>query len=157
MSNFIQSWAACERKAIEYFCGVLGSLEGVTAFSEQDFPRTMPTDDAEFALWKFTINGGAVGVQRQTRAAIEGGVWEMDAEFLARCTTDETAKTVAGTVFNSVPVLGSDIDGIARIYPTQYPSRERVIVNLENEANASQEVIMFEVRIPMRAVFGNME
>ena len=156
-ANYTKSWKTVEDGCRAYLNGVLGTVEGATAFSEQDFPREMPSDENGFFIWKFSINGGAVNVNRQTRTALPGGVWEMDAEFEAICSDDATALDVGGTVWQGLPALGADVPGLVRLFPTSHPSRARALVNFGGAENAGQERVAFRLAIPMRAVFGNCE
>jgi len=156
-ADFTKSWRLIEDRCRAYFNSVLETVDGITGYSMQSFPAQMPSDNHGYFIWQFSINGGAVGVHRQTREALPGGVWEMDAEFMALCADDEAALNLGGLVWQQIPVLGTDVDGLARLYPTAYPSRERALVNLGGNVNANQEQVFFRMVIPMRAVFGNVE
>lgn len=156
-TDYIHSWNSVERGCFEYLKTALGTLEGVQAFTFEDMPRTMPDDDADFYIWHFAINGGAKQVQRQDRANVIGGAWQMDAEFMAICSTDYLAKLVGGIVEGAMPATASDVDGLGMLYSTEFPSRERVTRNVLNEDRAGDERIFFEVRVPMVAAFGNVD
>ena len=156
-SDFTYSWHAVERGCFEYLNKALGTLENVQAFTLDDMPRTMPDDGADFYIWHFMINGGAKNIQRQNRALIPSGAWEMNAEFSASCSTDYVAKLVGGIIENAMPATSADVDGLALLYNTEFPSRERVTRNVLNEDRAGDERIFFEMRIPMIAAFGNVD
>jgi hypothetical protein len=155
--DYTYSWDSIERACFEYLNNVLGTVEGVAAFTLETYPRTMSDDDQDFFIWHFSINGGPVTVFRNSRAMLPGGPWEMDAEFIAECTTDRTAKLVAGLVLNALPADQNDIPGLARLYHTEYPRRERTTKPVLSTTRAGDERVFFEVTIPMRAIFDNVE
>lgn len=154
-ANYTKSWKTVEEGCRAYLNAALNTVDGATAFSEQDFPREMPSAEAGYFIWKFAINGGAVNVNRQTRTALPGGVLEMDAEFTAICSDDATALEVGGAVWQALPALAADVAGLVRLFPTAHPSRERALVNFGGAENAGQERVAFRLTVPLRAVFGN--
>lgn len=156
-TEYIHSWHSVERGCFEYLKTALGTLENVQAFTTETMPRTMPDDGSEFFIWHFAINGGTKQVQRQSRANVVNGSWQMNAEFMAVCSTDYLAKLVGGIVENAMPAKGDDVEGLAMLYSTEFPSRERVTRNVFNEDRAGDERVFFEVRIPMVAAFGNVD
>ena len=155
MSNFLYAWNSIENGCYGYFREALGTLDGVQAFTFEDMPRTMPDDSEQFFIWSFKIDGGGEVVQRSNRNNLEAGAWKMDAMFTARCSNDTVAKSVAGIIINALPVLGSDVDGLARLYHTAWPSRQYITVPVANENRAGDERRFVELIIPMACAFGN--
>jgi hypothetical protein len=156
-ASFVHSWASCERLCFDYLQTALGTIEGAQGFTPENFPREMTGDESYWFIWTFRISGGAMDVQRQARTEATGGVWHMDAEFTALCASDAVAKQVGGTVVGALPVADTDVPGLSRLYATQYPAIERVVKSLLNGENAGQEKTFFEVRVPMRAAFSNID
>lgn len=158
MIDYTYSWMSVERGCFEYLNRVLGTIEGVQAFPMKDMPRTMPSDGTDFFIWEFSINGGAIPVQRQQRGNLELGAWQMDASFRAICTTDDVAMLVGGVLVNALPATSADnINGLARLYPTEFPSREKTTERVFNTDRAGDERIFFEVTLPLVAAFSNVE
>ena len=156
MSNpFLYAWQTVETGCRDYLNTALGTIEGIQGFTEQDWPRTVPSNGDDFFIWRFGINGGGEVVQRNSRATVIGGAWHMDAEFMAICSTDAVALAVAGLVIDALPATSADVTGLARLYFTEWPSRQRIVQNLLNDENAGQEQIFYELRIPMSAAFSN--
>lgn len=155
--DYTHSWHTVERGCFEYINNALGTIENVQGFTLENMPRTMPDDGEDFYIWHFAINGGTKDVQRLVRGQVIGGAWQMNAEFSAICTTDYLAKLIGGTMENALPATGDDVTGLARLYNTEFPSRERVTRNVFNEDRAGDERVFFEVRIPMIAAFGNVD
>jgi hypothetical protein len=155
--DYTYSWDSIERGCFEYINRVMGTIEGVTAYTLDTFPRTMPSDDADFFIWHFSINGGAVSVFRNDRTKLPGGPFEMDAEFMASCSTDRVAKLVGGILLNALPANNADVAGLGRLYNTEYPSRERTTKPVLNPTRAGDERIFFDVTVPLRAIFDNVE
>jgi len=155
--SFVNSWKVCERSCFDYIGRGLGTIEGIQGFTQDTMPREMTGAEDNFYLWTFKISGGAVDVQRNTRLECHGGVWTMDAEFMAVCTSDNIAKEVGGTIMGILPANNDDIAGLGRLYATSFPAIERTTRSVVTDQDAGQERVFFEVRIQMRAVFSNME
>lgn len=152
---FLYAWHSVELGCRDYFNKTLGTIEGVTAFSMQNMPRIMPDDGVDYFIWTFDINGGPVNVQRANRTRVINGAWHMNATLKAWCATDYTAKRVGGLIMEALPVLAADVEGLAMLYPTEYPTRAMTVLNLDNENNAGQEQRFFELTVPMMAAFQN--
>jgi hypothetical protein len=156
MSNdFTYSWQAVERGCWEYFNALFGTLEGYTAFSLRNLPKTLP--DANSFIWRFVISGGSVPVQRQTRTENVNGAWLMDALFEAWTTSDDTAMWLGGLIFTNTPVVSTDVPGLARLYPTSFPVREPDSIRLGGDDNAGQEILCVRLTVNMQAAFGNTD
>ena len=156
-SDYTYSWHTVERGCFEYINQALGTLEDVQGYTLETMPRTMPDDGSEFYIWHFAINGGTKDVQRQNRSQVINGAWQMNAEFSAICSTDYLAKLVGGIIEQALPATSEDVVGLARLYNTEFPTRERVTRNVFNADRAGDEQIFFEVRVPMIAAFGNVD
>lgn len=157
VTSFVHSWSACERHCFSYLQTALGSIEGVNGYTIETMPREMASAEDYYYIWEFSIGGGSMDIQRQSRAEIPGGVWSMDAIFTAICSTDTIAKQVGGTVIGALPATGSDVPNLGRLFATSYPSIQRVTRSLSNKENAGQERVFFKVDISMRVTFDNME
>jgi hypothetical protein len=155
MSSFRYSWQAVERRCWEYFNRILGTIEGLTAYSMRDLPKTLP--DANSYIWRFSINGGTKTVMRQTRDQVVNGSWLMDATFEAWGLDDDAMMLVGGMIEESTPVLATDgIPGLARLDAVGFPSREPDMINLGGDDNAGQGTLCVRLTIPMRVAFGNI-
>lgn len=153
--SFAYAWSAIERGCWEYWNKVFGTVEGYSAFSMRTFPQTLPDEKA--FIWRFSINGGAIAVPRSSRSVAVNGAWLMEANLEAFCTDDETALMVGGLVMENEPVLAEDVEGLARLYVTAFPSREMDVIRLGGDANAGQEVLGVRLTVSMMAAFGNVE
>lgn len=154
-SSFRYTWQAVERRLWEYFNRVLGTVEGLTAFSLRELPKTLP--DVNSYIWRFAMNGGNKTVMRQTRDQVVNGAWLMDATFEAWGASDDAMMLVGGVIEESTPVLSTDgIPGLVRLDATAWPSREPDSIRLGGDDNAGQEILCVRLTIPMRVAFGNI-
>lgn len=149
------AWENAERGCWEYFNRVLGTIEGITAFDGDNMPRTVPGDGADFFIWTFKINGGAVEAFRQDRTEILGGNWHMNAVLDLWTTSDALAKRLGGIILDALPVTGGDVDGIAQLYPTAWPSRTREHREVVTGDRAGDERIFYHLTQEMACAFGN--
>lgn len=156
-TDYTYSWHTIERGIFEYFQRVLGTVEGITGYTEETFPRTIASDAAGFYIFKFSMNGGGNPVIRQTRTQVINGAWTMNGEVKAICSDDYTAKLVGGMCFNACPINGTDIDGLSLAYATEHPSRERELVKVASDERAGDEQIFYVVTLPLVVAFGNVE
>ena len=155
MSSFRYSWQAVERRCWEYFNRVLGTIEGLTAYSLRDMPKTLP--DANSYIWRFSINGGSKSVVRQTRTQAVNGTWLMDASFEAWGIDDDAMMQVGGLIEESCPVLSTDgVPGLLRLDAVGFPSREPDMIRLAGADDAGREILCVRLTVPMRAAFGNI-
>lgn len=153
------AWRTVEEGCREYLNGVLGTVEGVSCYSMTALPRQVPQDDPLFFMWAFGINGGPVVAFRQNRTEIVGGIWKMNAEFMAICSTDEVAMTVAGAVVDALPATASDVSGLAvrnGLHLVEYPERRRITMALGDAAGAGKEQVFIELTIRMGVAFQNV-
>lgn len=153
--SYVYSWKSVERGCWEYFNRVLGTIEGVTAFSLRSLPKTLP-DENSF-IWRFAINGGQKPVRRQRRSELINGAWLMDALFEAWGISDDVIMIVGGTIEENTPICADDgVPGLLRLDTVAYPSREPDTIRLGGEANAGQDILCVRLTIPMQVAFGNV-
>ena len=154
-SPFTYAWQNAERGCWEYWNKVFGTVEGLTAFSVRDMPRTLPEKDA--FIWRFVFSGGTKQVLRPDRSTVLNGAWTMDALLEAWAADDDTAMWLGGIVEENQPVLASDVPGLERLYTTSFPSRDMDTLRLGGTDNAGQDILVVRVTIPMIAVFSNTD
>ena len=138
-TDFTYAWKNAERGCWEYWNNVLGSVEGLTAFSLRNLPKTLP--NAESFIWRFSLNGGGIAVPRQSRDRLTGGAWQMDGLMECWTTSDDTAMWLGGIIMHSQPIVSTDVPGLQRCYASEYPSREPDMIKLGGDDNAGHRPV----------------
>jgi hypothetical protein len=151
------AWENAQRGCFEYFNKLLGTLEGISAHTITTYPPVLPDLEDKTFIWKFTISGGPITVFRQTRKEILGGAWKMNAVFEAVFNSEITARSVAGSIMNALPVLQTDVEGLARLYPVSWPEINRIASRVRGSENAGEEVLAYHIQINMECAFYNTE
>lgn len=150
-------WRHTEEAVVAYLCEKLGHEPDQQGFTLGTLPRTMPYSDEEACFWLFAINGGPVPFQRNSREEVANPSWHMDAEFVARCGSDALATELgAALVLGPNPILplfAGDVPGVTNLYPTEFPSRERRVIEATDAAHGGRPAIVYEIRIPLKIVF----
>jgi hypothetical protein len=152
---YTYAWESAERRCFEYLNKIIGTVDGITAFQFDNMPATLPSTLDDVLIWEFQINGGAVAVSRPDRTHVVDGAWHMEAMFRAVCFKDKWARYVGGILFDNLPATKDDMEHVARLYATQYPSRRRTVLRILGDADSGQEDRAIELTIPMMCAFYN--
>jgi hypothetical protein len=56
-------------------------------------------------------------------------------------------------VLEALPAGPEDVRGVIRLYATEHPSVERKLAPATSAERAGEEAIVFEVQVPLKAVF----
>lgn len=154
--NFAGGWISVSRGLFDYFNTIMGTIEGVRAFTVDSFPRTMPDDAPDYFIWMIKVGGGQEVVQRNSRTQVINGAYKMNAEFTAFCTDEVTGKRVAGAVIDALPVgQGDNIDGLMRLYQVTQPDGDWTTMNVLNDERAGDAQRFWKLTIQMECAFSN--
>ena len=153
MSSWGEAWEATEWALTEWLAGTQGHTLGVEAWRAEDFPRALPHGDDEAAIWCLSLGGGEVGIHRQERAEIPGGIWHVNGEIVVRGRRAPTVRRMAAELFGALPAGPGDVANVARLYPTAYPTLNRILIPAADAALENE--LGFESRIGVRCAFQN--
>lgn len=152
------SWLSAERKCFDFISSTLGTLEGVSGFKPEDFPR-VATLSSECNNWMFEISGGeSPFIRSPAEQGNSRSMW-MNATFKGRFTERDMAQQVACAVWDVLPA-GEEtkplLAGIVQIQPTAYPSVVSDVVELASDLEVGGEARIWIVTIPCWVVFNYM-
>ena len=154
MANAIASWSAVEKRCFQYLLESLQSIEGVTGFTMEEFPRQL--DSGQTNMWTFEVNADSpiAPTIQIAKAARPYGCWRFGAQLVGVFETRKLAQDTAGMALNVLPADSTDVSGLGNLSWSSMPTVERTILN---KGATGTEQPGWALTFPMWVAFGNSE
>jgi hypothetical protein len=154
MPTAVAAWKSAELRGYEYLEAALQGIDGVTAFSPEDFPRKL--DEGETEMWTFEVDGDSpkaqtATVQKENRPL---ECWAFGAELRGIFETRGSAQTVAGMAMTALPADSTDMDSVGFLSWAAMPS---IVPTIIEKGDAGRPERAWALTFPLWIRFGNSD